>query len=134
MKFTLTPSQAMTLKQAPSDWAALPDNISTTALRLHGIVVIRDAPGERTLNRGFQWKVTLTGMRLEGRKIKPKSEPETLTAREAIAAIRRLEEINLQTSGNSHKSSKSRLEEINPIRPILRRRPQHPVDGERQGQ
>lgn len=61
MKITLTPSQIETLKQAPNDWGPLPGHLSTSALRLHGLVVIRDAPGARTLNRGFQWMATISG-------------------------------------------------------------------------
>lgn len=76
MKITLSPSQAATLKLAPNEWGRLPDNLSTTALRLAGLVLIRDAPGARTLNRGFQWKVTMAGIRLQGLKITPKTEPE----------------------------------------------------------
>lgn len=79
MKFTLTPSQAVTLTRAPNDWEAIPENVCTTALRLAGLVAIRDAPGERTLKRGFQWKITLTGFRLQGRKFQPKNEPELAT-------------------------------------------------------
>lgn len=113
MKITLTPSQAIALRQAPNDWAALPGHISTAALRLHGLVVIRDAPGARTLNRGFQWKVTLSGMRLEGRKLQPKPEPEVAP-----------KEINLQPNGTKRKYTKRGSEEIIGVRPVLRRRPQ----------
>lgn len=76
MKITLTPSQSSTLTRAPNDWEAIPDNCCTTALRLAGLITIRDAPGERTLNRGFQWKITLTGFRQQGRRFQPKTEPE----------------------------------------------------------
>lgn len=88
MKITLTPSQARTLKSAPNDWDALPDHISTAALRLHGLVAIRDAPGERCLNRGFQWKITLTGFLMEGRKLQPKTEPEVAALHSTSTAIK----------------------------------------------
>lgn len=83
MRLTLTPSQANVLKHVPDDWAALPANVCTSALRLMGLLVIRDAPGDRTLNRGFQWRITSTGFRLLGRKIQPIAEPEVLAIHKA---------------------------------------------------
>lgn len=78
MKYTLTPTQRGTLERAPNDWEALPPDVCTSALRLLGLVAIRDAPGAFALNLGFQWKITLTGFLLERRKSKPIAEPETV--------------------------------------------------------
>src|SRR5258708_32171118 len=101
MKITLTPSQNIRLKRAPNDWEALRENACTPALRLAGLIVIRDAPGERTLNRGFQWKITLFGSRLDGRKFQPKTEPEMVA-----------KEITLQPNGTKRKYTKRGTEEI----------------------
>jgi hypothetical protein len=90
MKITLTPSQAATLKRAPNEWVDLPDSTVTQALRLHGLIEIRSAPGERTIHRGYQWKITLTGFQLDGRKFQPKPEPEMADIHKAeLAAIHR---------------------------------------------
>lgn len=119
MKFTLTPSQAITLTRAPNDWEKLPDNTCTTALRLAGLIDIRDAPGERTLARGFQWRITLTGARLQQRKVKP--------AHEVVTASK---EITPQPNGTKRKYTKRGGDEIILACGLRITRPQAPVDGE----
>lgn len=84
MKYTLTPSQRATLTRAPNDWEALPPDVCTSALRLLGLVALRDAPGAFALNLGFQWKITLTGFLLERRKSKPVSQPEAVVIHKRV--------------------------------------------------
>lgn len=74
MKLTLTPRQAATLTRAPATWGAIPPDVYISTLCLMGLVVIRDAPGERCLTRGFQWRITEYGFRLMGRKLQPIAE------------------------------------------------------------
>lgn len=74
MKITLTPRQAATLTRAPDTWDAIPSDVCISTLCLMGLVVIRDAPGERCLTRGFQWRITGYGFRLMGRKLQPIAE------------------------------------------------------------
>jgi hypothetical protein len=120
MKFTLTPSHAITLTRAPNDWEKLPDNTCTTALRLAGLIDIRDAPGERTLARGFQWRITLTGARLQQRKVRPAHE--VVTAPKAIGP--EVSKTKRLRAKRAVMAITERLQETLGIRPTLRRRPQ----------
>lgn len=74
MKLSLSQSHLETLTRAPDTWDAIPPDVCISTLRLMGLVVIRDAPGERCLTRGFQWRITGYGFRLMGRKLQPIAE------------------------------------------------------------
>jgi hypothetical protein len=74
MKYTLTISQEVVLMTAPPEWDFLPANISTSALRLAGLIEIRDGPGPRTLDRAFQWRASATGTRLKRQILGPTAQ------------------------------------------------------------